>query len=324
VKALVTGGTGFVGAHLIDRLLTSGHDVTALVRSPARAAGLEERGVRLVRGDLANEPAIREAVRGQDVVYHAAALVAAIDEAEFFLSNRDGTANVVRAMEQLAPYARLIHVSSLAAAGPAARGVPRTAADPEQPITMYGRSKHAAEQVVRGSHLPWIIARPPAVYGPRDRDNFLQVFKLVRSGFAPIFGDGGQELSMVYAPDLARALELLGSTPGIEGRAYFTNHPEVITTRDLVRSIGTLMGRDVRIIPIPRPAARLLLGAAGQVAAVTGNRTILRADKAHDFFCPAWTGDPTDLMSDTGWQPHHDLAHGLPATKAWYLEAGWL
>ncbi len=324
MKALVTGGTGFVGTHLIDRLLASGHDVTALVRSTAKAAGLEARGVRLVRGDLQDEPAIRDAVRGQEVVYHAAALVAAIDEAEFFQANRDGTANVVRAMELLAPYARLVHISSLAAAGPSARGVPRTAADPEHPVTMYGRSKQAAEQVVRQSHLPWIIARPPAVYGPRDRDNFLQVFKLVRTGFAPVFGDGTQELSMVYVLDLARALELLASTPGIEGRAYFANHPEIVSTRDFVRRIGTLMGHDVRIIPIPKPAARVLLGAAGQLAAITGNRTILRADKAHDFFCPAWTGDPTDLMADTGWQPEYDLARGLPATKAWYVESGWL
>ncbi len=321
---MVTGGTGFVGSHLIDRLLASGHDVTTLVRSPARAAGLEARGVTLVRGDLHDEAAIRAAVRGQNVVYHAAALVAAKDEAEFFRANREGTAIVVRAMEQLAPYARLVHISSLAAAGPAALGIPRTTEHAEAPLTMYGRSKNAAEQVVRESHLPWVIARPPAVYGPRDRDNFLQVFKLVRSGFAPVFGDGSQELSLVYAPDLARALELIGTTPGIESRAYFTNHPEIVTTADLVRRIGRLMGRDVRIIPIPQPAAKALLGAAGQVAALLGNRTILRAEKAHDFFSPGWTGDPTQVMSDTGWLPEHDLDRGLAATKGWYQESGWL
>ena len=324
MKALVTGGTGFVGSHLIDRLLASGHEVTALIRSPTKAAGLEARGVRLVRGDLHDEAAIREAVRGQDVVFHVAALVAAKDEAEFFRANREGTANVVRAMEQLAPYARLVYVSSLAAAGPAALGIPRTAEHPESPVTMYGRSKNAAERVVRQSHLPWVIARPPAVYGPRDRDNFLQVFKLVKSGFAPVFGDGSQELSMVYASDLARSLELISTTPGIESRAYFTNHPEVVTTADLVRRIGALMGREVRIIPIPRPAAKAMLGAAGQLASLLGNRTILRADKAHDFFSPGWTGDPTQLMAETGWQPEHDLDRGLAATKNWYQESGWL
>ena len=121
---------------------------------------------------------------------------------------------------------------------------------------------------------------------------------------------------MVYVLDLARALELLASTPGIEGRAYFANHPEIVSTRDFVRRIGTLMGRDVRIIPIPKPRGASAARRRGQIAAITGNRTILRADKAHDFFCPAWTGDPTHLMADTGWQPEYDLARGLPATKA--------
>jgi hypothetical protein len=84
------------------------------------------------------------------------------------------------------------------------------------------------------------------------------------------------------------------------------------------------MGRDVRIIPIPQPAAKVLLGAAGQVASLLGNRTILRADKAHDFFSPGWTGDPTALMAETGWIPEHDLDRGLVATKDWYQESGWL
>ena len=82
--------------------------------------------------------------------------------------------------------------------------------------------------------------------------------------------------------------------------------------------------RCVRVIPIPQPAAKVLLAAAGQVAALLGNRTILRADKAHDFFSPGWTGDPTQLMSETGWTPEHDLDRGLAATKVWYQDSGWL
>ncbi len=190
---------------------------------------------------------------------------------------------------------------------------------------MYGRSKNAAEQVVRQSHLPWVIARPPAVYGPRDSDNFLQVFKLVRSGFAPVFGDGSQELSMVYAPDLARSLELIGTTPGIESRAYFTNHPEIVTTSRLRPPHRQADG--------PRRADHSHSAAGGEGCCsvprarsppCSGNRTILRADKAHDFFSPGWTGDPTQLMSETGWQPEHDLDRGLAATKEWYQESGWL
>lgn len=324
MKAMVTGATGFVGGHLVDRLLAAGDEVTALVRSPSRAAPLAGRGVRLVEGDLHASGAIREAARGQDVVYHVAALVGAVDEDEFLRANREGTANVVQAMEAVAPYSRLVLVSSLAAAGPSTHGRPRQDTDPLAPVTMYGRSKLASEEVVRQSNLPWVISRPPAVYGPRDSDNFLTLFKLARSGFSPVFGDGSQEVSLVYVPDLADALRLMGTTKGIEGRSYFTNHPEVVTTRALVDLFGQAMGKNLTIVPVPRAAANVMLGAAGGIAGLLKRKTILRADKANEFFQPAWTADPTTLMGDTGWQPQHDARAGVEHTWKWYREAGWL
>jgi nucleoside-diphosphate-sugar epimerase len=324
MKALVTGATGFVGSHLVDRLLGAGDEVTALVRTPAKAQGLAVRGVRLVPGDLHDHAALREAARGQQVVYHVAALVGATDEAEFLRANREGTANLVAAMEAVAPYARLVLVSSLAAAGPAGAGQPRHERDALAPVTMYGRSKLASEEVVRASGLPWVIARPPAVYGPRDADNFATLFRIARFGVSPVFGDGSQEVSIVYAPDLADALRLAGATPGIEGRSYFANHPEVLTTRDLVGHIGRTIGRQVRVVPVPRPVARMALGAAGGLASLLKRKTILRADKTNEFFQPAWTADPSAMMGDTGWVPAHDVTSGLAKTWAWYREHGWL
>jgi nucleoside-diphosphate-sugar epimerase len=324
MKALVTGATGFVGSHLVDRLLAGGDEVTALVRSPAKARGLAERGVRLVAGDLHDERALAEAARDQDVVHHVAALVGAVDEAEFVRANRDGTANLVRAVEAVAPGARFVLTSSLAAAGPAAHGAPRRADAPEQPVTMYGRSKLASEQVVRASALDWVIARPPAVYGPRDRDNFLTVFKATRLGVIPVFGTGDQELSMVFAPDLADALALAGRTPGIGGRAYFVNHPEIVTSGTVVQEIARAAGRRVRLVPLPRTVAELALGVAGGAATLLKRKTILRADKANEFFQPAWTGDVEPFLRDTGWQPEYALRPGLEDTYRWYVEAGWL
>jgi nucleoside-diphosphate-sugar epimerase len=324
VKTLVTGATGFVGSHLVDRLLAAGGEVTALVRSPEKAAGLAERGVRLVQGDLHDTGALAEAARGQDVVHHVAALVGAVDEAEFLRANREGTANVVAAVLDAAPGARFVLTSSLAAAGPAVPGVPRRADVPEAPVTMYGRSKLAAERVVRESGLDWVIARPPAVYGPRDRDNFIAVFKAARWGLCPVFGDGSQELSMVYAPDLAEALYLAGTTPGIAGRTYFVNHPEIVTSATVVLEIARAAGRSVRLVPIPRGAAEFALGIAGGAASLLKRKTILRADKAHEFYQPAWTGDTGPFLRDTGWQPAHALRPGLEATYRWYVERGWL
>jgi len=128
--------------------------------------------------------------------------VAARGEAEFLRANRDGTRNITAAAER-SGRPRLVLVSSLAAGGPAPRGAPLTGQEPPRPVTAYGRSKLAAEQVVRSSSLRWSIVRPPIVYGPRDRE-VLKIFRIARLGIAPVFGDGLQELSAVHAADLAK------------------------------------------------------------------------------------------------------------------------
>ena len=120
MRALVTGATGFVGSHLAETLRRQGIEVTALVRSPARAAGLVAQGVRTVTGDLHQLPALREAVRDADLIFHVAGLVAARDEAEFLAGNRDGTRNLLEAVPTGAR-PRLVLVSSMPAGGPPPR-----------------------------------------------------------------------------------------------------------------------------------------------------------------------------------------------------------
>ena len=323
MKALVTGATGFVGGHLVERLARDGHEVTALVRSPGKAARLLKPDIRLERGDLHDAAALSRAVDGQDVVFHVAGSVAARNEAAYLAGNRDGTRNVVRAAEA-AGSPRFVHVSSMAAGGPSRKGVPMTAADQPRPVTAYGRSKLAAEEVVRASALPWTILRPPTIYGPNDRDNLIKVFRIARTGIAPVFGDGSMELSAVYAPDLADALVLAAKAPTAAGQVYYANHPEVLTSAGLVREIGRAMGRTVRIVGVPEPLARVILAATGGVAGLLGRVTILNLDKANEFFQPAWTGDAAPLMTDTGWRPAHDMASGLAETWRWYRSAGWV
>jgi nucleoside-diphosphate-sugar epimerase len=323
VNALVTGATGFVGGHLVDHLLAQGDAVTALVRSPLKAAPLEALGVRLVRGDLHDHAAMAQAAAGQDVVYHVAGAVAARDEAAYLSGNRDGTANVLRAAEA-AGSPRFVLVSSMAAGGPAQRGVPRRSDEPDRPVTAYGRSKLASEAVVRASRLPWTILRPPTIYGPRDHDNLIKVFRIARLGVSPVFGDGSMELSAVYAPDLAQALGLAGTLPAAVEHTWYVNHPEVRTSAELVRLVGATMGRRMRIIPLPESLARGILTVTGGVARLLDRPTILNADKANEFYQPAWTADPTPFMQATGWRAAHDLETGLAATYRWYRDAGWL
>ncbi|MGH7590175.1 MAG: NAD-dependent epimerase/dehydratase family protein [Gemmatimonadales bacterium] len=324
MNILLTGATGFVGGHVADRLVARGDRITALVRAPARARQLSEAGIALVHGDLDDHAALRRAAEGQDAVCHIAALTGAVDEAEFLHANRDGTANLLRAVETTAPTARFVYVSSMAAGGPARRGHPRVEGEPDTPVTMYGRSKLAGEAMTRAARMPWVILRPPTVYGPRDRDNLLVLFKAARGGIVPVFGDGTMELSAVHVADLAAAIVQSVDAPAIPGRTFYVNHPQVVTSRVLVNTIAAVQGKRVRIVPLPEFAARAALGAIGGIAALLRRKTILRYDKANEFYQEAWTADPSAFRNATGWNPAFDLERGLADTLRWYREAGWM
>jgi nucleoside-diphosphate-sugar epimerase len=132
------------------------------------------------------------------------------------------------------------------------------------------------------------------------------------------------ELSVIHVADLASAIIRAGITPGIEERIFYVNHPEVVTSAGLVQAIGREMGKDVTLLPIPEWIARTALNATGLWARALRRKTILRADKANEFYQEAWTGDSTPFVEATGWSPRWDFATGIADTAAWYRTAGWL
>ncbi|HEX6105436.1 MAG TPA: NAD-dependent epimerase/dehydratase family protein [Gemmatimonadales bacterium] len=318
----MTGATGFVGSHLAEALRGRGDDVTVLARSSGKAGGLRALGVAVIEGDLHRATALERAVEGQDVVFHVAGAVAARDEAEFLRANLEGTANLLAAAER-AGRPRFVLVSSMAAAGPAVPGRPHDGSETPHPVTAYGRSKLAAERAVATGPLPWTIVRPPTVYGPRDRE-VLKVFRMVRLGIAPVFGQGDQQLSAVHGADLAEALIAAGTSAGTMGKVYYACHPEVFTSGQFVQAVAAAMGRRVTVVGVPRGVGRALLAVTEGAARLARRPTILTRDKANEFFQPAWTGDPAPLARDAGWEARHDLRSGLADTYRWYRGAGWL
>jgi len=323
VNVFVTGGTGFVGAHLVKALRARGDTVTALVRRPALVGQLGWGAeVRLVRGDLDDAAALREGSAGADVVYHVAGKIAARNAAEFMATNRDGTANVLEAARD-AGARRVLFVSSLAVGGPTTPSHPIDENRPPMPVTDYGRSKLAAEVLVRTMPLAWTIVRPPVVYGEWDRGT-LKIFQLARRGVVPVFGDGSQELSVIHAEDLARSLIAAATSPAAVGRVYFAAHPTTTTSRELVLAAGRAFGRTPRIVPVPPLVARGVLWAVGTLAHIAGRATLLSADKGNEYLAPAWTCRSDALTRDTGWRAEIELETGLRRAANWYREVGWL
>jgi len=321
VKAFVTGGTGFIGTHLVNALLARGDQVTCLVRTRSKATALGS-GVRVIQGDLDDPDALRAGCNGADVVFHIAGRIAARDLREFMQANRDGTANVLEAAA-VAPPSRFVYVSSLAAAGPTVAGRPIDETRPPAPVTPYGQSKLAGEVLVRAMPFPWSIVRPPMVYGEGDRTTF-GIFQLANRGIVPLVGDGSQELSAIHVADLITALLAIPATDRTARRVYFAAHPEITTARELARAVGRALGRTPRLVVVPATVARVLFWTVGSLARLAGRAAVLSADRAEEFLAPAWTCRVDALRADAGWDARLDLATGLARTAAWYRQEGWL
>ena len=172
--ALVTGATGFIGHHLVQRLLAQGTAVKCLVRSKSRADHLSQLGVTLVQGELEDVSSLSEAVKDADVVYHLAGVTKSVRKSDLMRVNGDGTKNLSLVCSRRNCPPTLVLVSSLAAAGPSTGSEPRIETDPVSPVSCYGRSKRAGELAVMdfADELPVTIVRPPIVFGEHDRDVF--------------------------------------------------------------------------------------------------------------------------------------------------------
>lgn len=330
MNIFVTGGTGFIGSHLVEALLQRGHDVTCLVRDPTKADRLFAAGPkpRTIQGDLNDADALATGCTGADAVFHLAGAVAARNRGELFAVNAHATRTLVNVAGKAAPQLqRLVYVSSLAAAGPAVKGTPLTEGTASQPVSDYGWSKLAGEEAVRAGGLPWTIIRPPTVYGPRDTE-VLKLFKLAKLGLAVFFGDGSQELSFVYASDLVDAL-IHSLDPAARDKVFYASHPEVRTSREFAREIHRAVkrpsgSRGPFVVAVPGPVARGVLWVTGTAASLARQATLLNADKANEFLAAAWTCSPEALASTTSWRAATDLATGLRQTADWYAEAKWL
>ncbi len=322
MRAFVTGGTGFIGTHLVNAMLARGDAVTCLARAPSKATALERRGVRIVLGDLDDAAALRQGCAGADVVVHLAGRIAARDQGEFMRANRDGTGNVLDAAAEQPPR-RFVYVSSIAAAGPTLAGQPIDETRPPAPVTPYGRSKLAGEVLVRATALPWTIVRPPIVYGEGDRATF-GIFRLANLGVMPVFGDGAQQLSLIHVADLVAALLAVVATERTVGRVYFAAHPEITTARQLALGAGRALGKTPHVVPVAPPLARAVLWSVGMLARLAGRAALLSRERAPEFLAPAWTCRPDALRRDGGWAARVDLAIGLPRAAAWYRKEGWV
>jgi nucleoside-diphosphate-sugar epimerase len=293
LRIAVTGGTGFVGARLIAALQAAGHDVRALTRRPQQDA----EGVTWIAGSLEARAALDRLAEGAEAMIHVAGVINA-DEAGFETGNVQGTAAALAAANT-AHVARFVHVSSLAAR------------EPE--LSRYGGSKARSEALVRDSGLDFAIVRPPAVYGPGDKET-LDLFRMASRGLILLPPDG--RLSLIHADDLARLLIALAST-GSPPRLTEPDDgkPGGWTHRELGLALGGAVGRNAFTLSMPRGAVRLGALIDG---VIRREKAKLTPDRAAYFCHPDWAADPALAPPAGLWTPSIDTREGLRATAEWY------
>lgn len=299
----LTGATGFVGQAVLDVLARK----KVLARALARTVPAETHAfVDWIPGSLSDPQALAHLLAGTEVVLHIAGLTTAHDPADLEAANVAGTLALVEAARQ-AGVKRFVFVSSLAAR------------EPE--LSAYGASKAKAEKIVAASGLDWTTVRPPAVYGPRDKDMF-ELFRMARRGFVPMPPPG--RTSLIHVHDLAELLvALLPGGEGVTGELFEPDdgREQGWSHRELARTIGWAVGTRPWV---PHLSAGALARLARLDRTFRRDKAKLTADRVRYMVHPDWVCDPARSVPPDIWTPRVPTRAGLKGTARWYREKGWL
>lgn len=314
MKVLVTGATGFVGATLVSRLVDSERfSVRAAVRreSGELLAGVEQ----IATGDLTPNTDWQQALVGVDAVVHLAARVHVMHDqvidplAEFRKVNVAGTERLAR-MAAAAGVRRFVFLSSVKVNGEG-RSVPYAETDPSKPEDPYGVSKWEAEQILHeiatDAGLKVVILRPPLVYGPGVKANFLKLLQLVERGIPLPLATVNNCRSLIYLENLINAIIVCISHPKAAGQTYMVSDGEDISTPELIRRMADALGRPSRLFPFS-PALMRFIG-----------RVTYKVDVV-DRLLSSLVVDTSKMHRELNWVPPFTMEQGLKETAEWFKD----
>ncbi|MEI6691674.1 MAG: NAD-dependent epimerase/dehydratase family protein [Chlorobium sp.] len=325
---LVTGSTGFIGARTLMYLADEGAKVRIFLRPESLSGALPE-GVEVVRGSFSDSDALAKAVKGVDRIIHLAGLTKAVDEAGYDAGNVMPVRNLLNVIREHNPaLKRFLFVSSLTAAGPASEGIYGVKeSDSSYPVSAYGRSKLRAEALCMESaaEIPVTIVRPPAVYGPGDRD-ILQVFQMLAKGVLVTAGSSErQRFSMIYVDDLVSGVMMALRSDRTAGRLYYITSLQSCSWDEVIAAAQPVLGfKRLHRLPLPKPfvfLVGLVIGAAGSLS---GKPVLINRDKANELVQDYWVCSPRQAELDFGFTAGTSLPEGVSKTISWYRSQGWL
>lgn len=326
---LITGATGFIGGFLVEEAISRGHKVFATVRSSSNTQYLDNQEVALVPFDFSDKEAIGKVLSDHkiDIVINNAGLTRAKSQQTLDRVNAEYLKNLCLAIRNCGsrkPY--LLHISSLAALGPAEltpNGIVTNDTAPH-PVTMYGRSKLKGERILKEefSDLGFSILRPTAVYGPREKDLYT-VFKSVNSRVSAHIGKGNQKLTFIYVKDLVRMMVIAAEKQESHSE-YNVGDGKTYSTKELNKLIKESLGKKVIVVGVPLTVLSVLGHLSEYLGRVTGKYPTLNIDKVNEIKAQSWNFDATSTHLALGYTPQYLLSDGVNETVKWYKDNGWL
>jgi len=320
---LVTGGTGFIGSHLIDELIARGRKVRSLVKLKSNVQHLEKLGVEIFKGDLTNLDSLRSIEKDVESVFHLAAIARpmAIKDEEYFKVNAQGTRNLLEVFKNHS-LGKFVYLSSVSAVGPSRDGQPVNEETTPRPIDIYGQSKLESERIVLDfvdkNKIPIIILRPPMIFGPRDFE-MLKLFKIVKTGFFPIRGSSQGHFEFCYVGNLIQAC-FLAEEKGQTGEIYHVSNEKSYTLKEILNAISR--AERVKLLPIYLPSFLMIL--AGLTIELLGKMFGFHPPFSRDtvkwMSTDFWVSDISKIKKELGYQPKYSLEEGIQETVKWYQE----
>jgi dihydroflavonol-4-reductase len=324
MKVFITGGTGFIGSHLVRFLLERRNaEIFALVRDRTRLRWLEGLNIRLLEGDLHSIPALPSDI---DYVFHISGLTKTVNLADYYTVNQDGTASLFQALHSYRVHPKkVICLSSLTASGPSGSGRSVKEHDTPWPVSPYGKSKLLGElEALKWKEdFPVIILRPGAVFGPRDKD-FLPYFKLVKFGILLTYASGKQLFSLIYVKDLIRAFDLCIQNDLESGEVINVVDPTPYLWEDIGLAAGKALGKNLLRIRAPLPVVFFYALASDVISKTIRKPLTINKHKYNDIKQSGWVADTKKAEELLLFSPRFTLEEAVKETIEWYTEQGWL
>lgn len=326
IISVVTGASGFVGSHLVDRLLQMGHHVICILRKSSSKRWLEGKLVEIVDCGLFDKDSLKDVLKDADYLFHVAGVVKAKTNEEYIQGNVESTRVLLDILTEVNPkIKRVIIVSSQTACGPSLDGSPCTEKTKEHPITRYGKSKYAQEQLAHSymDQLSISIVRAVAVFGPRDTEIYL-VFKTYKQGFMGLIGFNKKLVNLIHVYDLVDGIVLAATNDKAIGQTYFIGSEEYYNWVQIGDVFSRAMGRKALIIRVPHFLVFTVAVFAELFALFSSKAATFNIEKAKDFVQKYWTCDVSKAVSEIGFRQKISLEEGIKQTADWYRKVKWL